>query len=355
MLVTYIITHNRPAELKRLIKNIVFSSKGLDNFLCVIVDSSTNEACQNVNHELLKSEASHYKIIYNKPDKMISPKGVQIRNKFVRNENEIGWLRNIILHYHRNNFSDFDCIMLDDDMNYIDINSIYREAQILSKEQSSFIAGLNIYGIDSRDTITRIERILQYLSENNERSTIANLNINQILFSNLKKNDIDFTSRLSGGGLYLHGCLNIFPWFPNCYNESWIFCKKANLHGIPSVRMISTAIHDPFIIDRKTIEEMIFEQKGIFLERVLFYTRDELALGKDKISELTNFEKIFSEKHPNIRLKNLLWKINQIPSSVFAFVWKKFCKEEWMEFTLKYKEIDWHKELNAYYTNFIKN
>ncbi len=354
MLVTYILTHNRPTELRSLVKNIFSSCGNLDNFLCVVVDDSTNAVCQNANKCLEVSEGNHYKIIYKRPDKMIAPKGVQGLKIFSGNKNEIGWLRNIILHYHRNNFSDFDCIMLDDDMNYIDINSIYREAQILSKEQSSFIAGLNIYGIDSRDTITRIESTLQDLSKNNKISKITNLNINQILFSNIKKN-IEFTSRLSGGGLYLHGCLNIFPWFPNCYNESWIFCKISNLLGIPSIRMASSAQHDPFFIERKTIEEMVFEQKGVFLERILFYTIDKLALKKNKIIQLTNFEKISSEKHPNTRLKDLLLKINLIPSSVFDLVWKKYCKEEWMEFYLKYQNIDWHEELDSYYTNFIKN
>jgi len=353
MLSTYILTHNRPKDLERVLNNIMRTSTGVSDFLCIVVDDSTTESNLYKNQKLINKKKYNFNVIHKIPAEMICPNKDHVEKQFVRAKDEIGWLRNIILRYHTTYFENYDCLMIDDDMDRVDINSSYREAITLSNKHNSFVGGLNIYGIDSRDTISRLERFLDCSSEINSEPISAKFNLKQALFSPQKKYNGIYSTRLSGGGLYLHGELNTFPRFPNCYNESWLFCYKANIEGIPTVRMHSSVLHDPSIIDRKTTNEMISEQKGIFLERVLFYSADKCAMTKKNISELADFEKLFIVKHPVARLKSLSSRLNLLSSADSNFVWQQFCKDDWGEFYSEYKQTDWQMELESSYNSFI--
>lgn len=348
MSIIYILTQDRCLELERLIGEFV-SQVALQNSIIIVFDNSKSSLNQMTNIETVTKLAGKSQLLYIYYRDVVKILPQNHRNIFQANDGEIGWLRNIILSYHRENYPDYDCLMLDDDLIEFDFNKIFYEAKKYSQKYSTFIMGVNIYGIDTRDSICRIEKAIEYF-ENNTSKYVFN-NYKNSLFNKKAEIDNHQTSRISGGVLLLHGNFSEFPWFPNCYNESWLFCLKSNYNGIPSFKVNSPVKHLPSSIPLKTAQQIIVEQEGVFLERVLFYSNDKEYAIKNNISKVSNYENLIIEKHPETRLEMLQLKREQIGLASFDSIWEKFCTDSWNLFLMNYQQIDWIEKIKFYYTN----
>lgn len=346
--VIYIITKDRCLELERLIGEIE-SQETLRNFVIIVFDNSKSSLQQKTNMDIVRKSAGKRQIIYKYYLEVVKNIHQNYRKIFKANDGEIGWIRNIILSYHRENYSNYDCLMLDDDLIEFDFKKIFPEVSKYSQNYSTFIIGVNIYGIDTRDSICRIEKAIEYF-ENNTSNYIFNNYKNSLLIEKSKIDNLR-TSRISGGVLLLHGDFSKFPWFPNCYNESWLFCLKSNYNGIPSFKINSPVNHLPSSIPLKTTQQIIVEQEGVFLERVLFYSKDKEYSIKNDISQVNNYESLIVEKHPKTRLELLQKKRNQMGIATFDSVWEKFCTDSWDLFLKSYQQIDWIEKIKYYFTN----
>ncbi|KAB8151634.1 hypothetical protein EZY14_017150 [Kordia sp. TARA_039_SRF] len=346
--VIYIITQDRCLELKRLIREIE-SQETLENSVIIVFDNSKSTLQQKTNMDIVNKSADKRHIIYKYYLEVVKNIQKNYRKIFQTNDCEIGWIRNVILSYHIENYPDYDCLMLDDDLIEIDFKKIFFQANKYSQNYSTFIIGVNIYGIDTRDSICRIEKAIEYF-ESNKSNYIFNNYKNSLLIEKSKIDDHQ-TSRISGGVLLLHGDFSEFPWFPNCYNESWLFCLKSNYKGIPSFKINSPVNHLPSSVPLKTTQQIIVEQEGVFLERVLFYSKDKEYSKKNDISQVNNYESLIIEKHPKTRLKLLQKKRNQMGIANFDSVWENFCADSWDLFLKSYLQTDWIEKIKYYFIN----
>ncbi len=348
MEVIYILTQDRYLELERLLEEIV-SQEALKNFIVIVFDNSKSAQKQKANIEIVNKYSRNSQIIYKFYLDVLKNITQNQRKVFQANDGEIGWLRNIILSYHRENYPDYNCLMLDDDLIEFDFNKIFSEVDKYSIDYSTFIIGVNIFGIDTRDSICRIEKAIEHF-ENNPTDCFFD-NYKNSLFNDKVRIDNHQTSRISGGVLLLHGNFNDFPWFPNCYNESWLFCLKSNYNGIPSFKINSPVNHLPSSIPIKSAQQFITEQEGVFLERLLFYSNDKSYSVKKDISQINDYENLIIEKHPETRLELLQVKREQMGIATFDLIWRKFCTDNWDSFLMNYKQIDWIEKIKYYYKN----
>ena len=130
-----------------------------------------------------------------------------------------------------------------------------------------------------------------------------------------------------------------------------MFCLKSNHKGIPSFKINSPVKHLPSSIPLKTARQIIVEQEGVFLERVLFYSKDKEYSIKNDISQINNYASLIIEKHPKTRIELLQKKRNQLGIATFDLVWGLFCTDNWDLFLKNYQQVDWIKRIKYYFNN----
>lgn len=358
MISVFVLTCNRPGLLQRTLKDVSSARQIVDGVL--IIDDSTTSV-PNAPTLFADIEVPIIYLSTLKAVSMITGKlSCAIGKVFNRKHKlDIGSLRNLglILAIASGTTK---LIMVDDDVYGLDLHRFYQFIVEYQELHDRFILGSNIDGVDSRDTLSRFETLLEkrvsYVVPI-EAGPIPSL----LRVTSVAERKPTSTSRLSGGFLYINGISpGILP-FPQSYNESWIWCRlmtvKKQWHAYKAPHCV---LHEPTSVPILGIDDLLFEQTGVFMERLLKYSPDDLIKSQQQLNVRDpRLADISREKHPIHRLRemeNKYVRSGLVSKESFKKTWGLLCEAPWERVVREFMKLNWYEELaewQAEYWGFV--
>ena len=340
-----VLTKDRPQTLKRCLNSIC--NHNVDRI--TIIDDSSSKYFK-INFNLLEgfcscTELSHFssKSLFDSLKIEFPIAALEWSEK--RYERDIAPLRNLSLLFSLCETNKCT-ILIDDDIRCINLNLIIPELEKIVKKSKSFIAGVNIAGIDEYSTIERLELALYKLQHFN--TIISPFEIKSLFQRSEPKleNHTINVKYVSGGFLAFFLAQNIqdIVAYPPGYNEDWLWCMEIQRRGISKViKLPHKVVHDPPFIRKVKVNDLKFELLG----NLIFDLANETDFMKELYSEglvnsLVNISKFVptSDFDNVIKLSHKL-KNSNILNNVGLYSLKKFYNQD-------FQYYDWIGEVNKW-------
>lgn len=310
--------------------------------ICVMLDGTM--PLLGIDH-LLDVEIT--KVRFERVSEGLAPSSVLATGRMEsRSRGRIGSLRNIAL--SKIDFSRPATILfLDDDISVS--NRTLLMALAASYKVALSIVGCRIGGFDSRDSLT------QMLADAGIDSIGEPIAANQRILRGTAHSEVLY---VSGGFLMFPASLagTQLP-FPVSYNEAWLWCLINRLgHRIPSIQVDEPVEHLRRSSLASSIEDLILEQLGVLVGRVLKRSRATTESGEDSIfswlrgDEAAALAKLLS---PAVRLNDSLRCADDVQLETInsAFGHRFGC--DLNAATYQLAKTDWHELMGVWCDDYL--